>query len=292
MSSKAMSPGAHLLRHSRLLSLPPPIPPPTAYTSLRSGKTFPTQQAISTPSSSHSRGDWGLKRNLPLKVTQKYLKYNELDTIEHRTTFESAHGEVMALRRWQEMDIPLTLPSEGGHTDETLSPSARRAQALKNHPTARQNASLTKWRYESPYLQNLPPRALRAWLLKKVRPRREEFITFLKRNEYLQASSKLSSGAPNHEPTAKDLADIKIDLAKLRNDPLVLESLITAFLDLPKNSPPPATHPSAGLQYTRSTAYMPNHPYTGPDNGPGRSFPGRQFQSRWQTLAGIAGLVA
>lgn len=60
-----------------------------------------------TPESSRSRGDWGLKRPIPRKVDSKYLRFSNIDTMEHRTTFESSHDTVMTAKKWQEMGVPL-----------------------------------------------------------------------------------------------------------------------------------------------------------------------------------------
>lgn len=64
------APTAQLLRSSRLFSLPPPLPRPKQEdrrgTGVETSDTaitpYPTYQIITTPGSSRSRGDWGLKR--------------------------------------------------------------------------------------------------------------------------------------------------------------------------------------------------------------------------------------
>src|SRR4051794_22399778 len=103
MSSKRLSPAARLFRHSKLVSIAAPLPSkkPTSV----SLSPYPTHQAITAPASSIARGDWGLKRNLPPKILGNYVRYNELDTIEHRTTFEPADDFVIALKKWQEMGL-------------------------------------------------------------------------------------------------------------------------------------------------------------------------------------------
>lgn len=58
------------------------------------------------PASSHARGNWGLKRDLPTKTRYPFLRYTALDTLEHFTTYESASDDVLTLKKWQEMDVP------------------------------------------------------------------------------------------------------------------------------------------------------------------------------------------
>ena len=309
-ATKAVSPGALLLRNSRLMSMPPPLPCTASqnniWTRPGTSSTHPTVQVITTPTSSLHRGDWGLKRNLPLKVTQKYLKYHKLDTLEHRTTFESAHGEVMVLKRWQEMDIPLTMsqgrlerasvfaeidevhPQTGGPTNPDDPDTLLAETDFKTPPRTR--PSPTKWRYRGPYMQSMNPKELATYINSKVKPRKLEFLEYVKRHQYFSSHNTLSS-IPNRLPTEEELKDIKVNTSALRADPLVLQQLVISFLDLPTFSPP-ATHPSAGLHYIRTPSHLPNHPYMGPQEQPA-SFPGRQFQGRAvNVFAGVGGLVA
>jgi hypothetical protein len=121
--SKAMnSPTGRLLRFSRLFSLPPPLPAApvessTAGQTLRTSDTatqpYPTYQAISTPASSRSRGDWGLKRPLPSRSIPKnspHLRIKAIDNLNHITDFESAADHTQTLAKWQDMNVPITLP--------------------------------------------------------------------------------------------------------------------------------------------------------------------------------------
>ncbi|RPB24606.1 hypothetical protein L211DRAFT_784889, partial [Terfezia boudieri ATCC MYA-4762] len=274
---KAVSPGALLLRKSRLMAIPPPLTSThnNIWSPSSASSTHPTVQAITTPASSHHRGDWGLKRNLPLKVSQKYLKYHSLDTLEHRTTFESAHGDVMVLKRWQEMDIPLT------KSQLTLAVRASVFDEIDE----------TKWRYKGPFMQSMNPKELAVYINSKVKPRKQEFLEYVKRYQYISSHNSVSS-IPNRLPTKEELNDIKVDILTLRADPLILEKLVISFLDLPTFSAPPETHPSAGLHYIRTASHWANHPYTGPQRQ-SPTFPGRQLHGRASNVfAGVGGFVA
>src|SRR5689334_15181708 len=107
---QSLSPTANLLRNSRLFSIPNPLPRPPASVQFRDGagvikesetatRPFPTHQAIATTPKSAARGDWGLKRPLPvrsrlLQSGDPVVRVNALDTIEHITDFDSATDHV------------------------------------------------------------------------------------------------------------------------------------------------------------------------------------------------------
>src|SRR5690554_1357851 len=111
MSTRSVSPGGALLRASRMFSVPAPLQRPVS--ELASTVTFnsdsatlphPTQLSISTPPSSLSKGDWGFKRNLPLRSTTKtstpVIRISAVDTYEHITEFGSAADHTLTLRKW------------------------------------------------------------------------------------------------------------------------------------------------------------------------------------------------
>jgi hypothetical protein len=136
MTAVRLSPAANLLRNSRLFALPSPIPLPTAdrYTDIPTSDTattiYPTRAALETPKTSLKRGDWGLKRALPIKTTTKtgtptFRIRGGIDTPEHIADFESAADHVINLRKFQELDLRITLPDEKGRGKrDNLSPFA------------------------------------------------------------------------------------------------------------------------------------------------------------------------
>ncbi|KAF1940445.1 hypothetical protein EJ02DRAFT_435625 [Clathrospora elynae] len=121
LNRQSLSPTAHLLRNSRLFSLPNPLPRPLVSETYGAGITkasasatlpYPTHQAITTTKSSLARGDWGLKRPLPsrsylVQVSDPVLRINQLDTIEHVTDFDSAADHVRTRQKWEEMGVPM-----------------------------------------------------------------------------------------------------------------------------------------------------------------------------------------
>ncbi|KAF2197093.1 hypothetical protein GQ43DRAFT_444535 [Delitschia confertaspora ATCC 74209] len=120
VSRQSASPAANLLRNSRLFSLPSPLPKPSPSADTGSSTQgvsdtatlpYPTHQAIATTLSSLSRGDWGLKRNLPLKSTantsKPAIRFSAIDTIEQITDFESAQDHVRTVEKWEELNVPM-----------------------------------------------------------------------------------------------------------------------------------------------------------------------------------------
>ncbi|KAK5047220.1 hypothetical protein LTR84_006742 [Exophiala bonariae] len=136
MSAARLSPSANLLRNSRLFAIPSALPLPVAptYTETRSSDTattiYPIRAALETPKTSLKRGDWGLKRALPIKTTTKtgtptFRIRGGIDTPQHTADFESAADHVINLKKFQELDLRITLPDEKGRVKrDNLSPFA------------------------------------------------------------------------------------------------------------------------------------------------------------------------
>lgn len=74
-----------LLRKSRLASFDPSIP-----------------QVYTTHMQYRSRGEWGMKRNLPNFLRSNNITVEALDTIEHQTPYKSAESFVKFTKRWKE----------------------------------------------------------------------------------------------------------------------------------------------------------------------------------------------
>ncbi|OIW28349.1 hypothetical protein CONLIGDRAFT_373814 [Coniochaeta ligniaria NRRL 30616] len=286
-SARSVSPGAALLRTSRLFSLPPPLPPPHRDDSFKSSDTatepYPTRQIITTTSLSRRTGDWGLKRPLPLKTTTKsstpMIKVKQVDSIEAITDFKPAADHGITLRKFQEMNIPITIPSNKGGMNMDM-----------------------RWKFKGPWLAGLTDGELQKYIEKNVRNRRTEFRSFLKTklakemNE--SAAQKAIDGGEEAAPQELDeskITDVQLTnfLRRLREDRPRLYKLVSQFLDLAPIGPPthnsdmwkreytttpltitvgnpyakegpPITHPSAGLSYLRTASYLENHPFYGP----------------------------
>ncbi|BCS03522.1 mitochondrial 37S ribosomal protein bS1m [Aspergillus luchuensis] len=312
MATARLSPTANLLRKSRLFALPQALtPPPTPPTSKNVNESetatlpHPIRASIVTPSSSLSRGDWGLKRPLPAKSTSErssrpVVRVNALDTFEHITDFESAADHTVTLEKFQELNMPISLPARvtygtsiiprhqspfESHVDNTHT-----SEGLKE-PGARQ------FRHSGPWLAGQTEAEFQAYL-KKVRKNKPEILQKLR--EYFVAKREAEQ-RKQAQDNGQDLATLRpveitdeefqVYLKKLRTDPFSLGPVVFELLDLPSppavpssrlNNPyyqspgsklssaeyvasgPPRTHPSAGLSYTRSHALIYNHPKYGP----------------------------
>ena len=301
MAVGKLSPTANLLRNSRLFSLPPPISQPTQsfaathkYTSDSATSPYPTNAAIETTQSSLSRGDWGLKRSLPSKSTARtstpIIWIRNIDSPYNHVEFGSAANHALNLRKWQEMNIPMTSTRKG--LPQRASSSGRFTGArsvfesdIDNIERRKGLAKLARWKYQGPWLPGQSEGDFQAYL-KKVRGQKSRFRRFLRQYaaEKLalsRRSSDLEEGKDvSHGPV--ELSDVEFNdfLAHLRRNSEALNALIQEFLDLPPHktadfeSPssglaqlaqePPSTHPSAGLGYLRTSSYIHNHPILGP----------------------------
>ncbi|KAI9671073.1 MAG: hypothetical protein M1831_005158 [Alyxoria varia] len=311
MSTKRASPTAALLRQSRLFSLPQPLPRQTggsitnsslAGTQSKSSNTatppYPTQQAIATPPSSQARGDWGLKRPLPLRSTTRSstpaFRVNAVDTREHITDFDSSGDMVLTLQKYQELGLPLSslrksnqqkenaksiFEEDVDHTDPDFARTSRTGQGPK------------RWKYQGPWLPGMSQLDFAEYVRNALQGRKEEFLAFARERKAQRVQServrtKTEQGKRDEISTSprnpQNLTDEAFEeqLRLLRNGfemESELAQLLAEFLDLPSESSishnkfttkgtkaPHATHPSAGLSYLRSDAVLPNHPLLGP----------------------------
>ena len=288
--------------------MPAPVPPPPSSSIVSPPSSpYPTLQAITTTRSSAHRGDWGLKRGLPLRASHKttYLRYRDLDTIEHMTTFESAHDDVLTLKKWQEMDIPLMKGESMGEYTLGATPADR--IGYFNHKTTvfdgrEAKSENYKWRYKGPYIAGMSEKELREYIKKSILPRKDEFCAYVKERQnvdmlkqkysYSGASSEVYKTQAEIEREAALMGEKEVDMMALRDDPSRLERLVIEFLDIPTTRPY-QTHTSAGLHYTRSYAYAHNDPEEGPQR-PKQGIPSRRLNHLGSAgmLVGVGGVVA
>ncbi|KAK3939845.1 mitochondrial ribosomal protein MRP51 [Diplogelasinospora grovesii] len=347
-AARSVSPGGALLRASRLFSLPAPIPPPlgditsSAYNSESSTQPFPTHQVITTLSSSRKRGDWGLKRPLPLKTTTKsstpMLRVKQIDSIEQITDYSSAADHGLTLKKFQELRLPITAPTKnqnGGYGADRMNLPKRSVFEEDSDFTAvdpeQQGAVKDKrWKFNGPWLAGMTQGDFKKWLAKNVRTRRLEFRQFLKKKlavEMLRPATQKALDNGEELPSAIDPETISEEqlteyLRRLRQNNQELYDMVGQFLDLAPLQPPtmsdvrlgllggakadlrttenpyadsgpPVTHPSAGISYLRTAAYLDNHPIYGPQ----RNHPPQQarvVRPRRQAIdgkLGVAGFV-
>ena len=312
----SVSPTAHLLRTSRLFSLPPPLRKATYNTSISSTISatsptatmpFPSNQAIQTTAACSAEGDWGLKRPLPLKstinTTTPIIRVTAIDTIDHITDFESAADHTMSLRKWQEMNIPITLnaPEDDEKPMSTKADEPFRSvfesefdKTYKDE--ASMNPNVGRWKFKGPWLAGQTEGEFQDYIKTTIRRKRGEFRAFIKlwmERELTKQKANLARQEGQDQPADVRLSndDFEKRFIAFRQQTNKLNEAIWEFLDLPGSPPrrdqtatpsgsdsefahylaqrtaelgPPATHPAAGISYLRSAAYTPNHPFLGP----------------------------
>ncbi|KAK4100230.1 hypothetical protein N658DRAFT_497453 [Parathielavia hyrcaniae] len=273
MASRSVSPGGALLRTSRIFAMANPIPPPvtdsssgaTSFSSNMATLDFPTHQVITTLSSARKRGEWGLKRSLPLKTTLKskipMLRVKAIDSAEQITDFTSATDHGMNRRKFLELGIPLTArrPAGGDGGDSsnqnrpTLSMNLPQKSVFEKEidttdldPDDLAKAIDNRWRFNGPWLAGMTTGKFQKYLEKEVRPRRPEFREFLKKKiaaELHQAAANEALDKGTEPPAPLDASSVTEDqlidfLRKLRHDSQALYDMVGQFLDLAPLAPP------------------------------------------------------
>ena len=336
MSVRKLSPTANILRSSRLFSLPPPLPRPapdlnsvTNYYSDSATTPYPTHAAIETTQSSLSRGDWGLKRALPLKSTTKSstptIHIDNIDSIDHITDFGSAADHSITLQKWQELDMPLSIHRSKNTTGDSLPQAHSAFDSAYDNTEVATNKRATgtqdgRWKFKGPWLAGKTDGDFRSYVQKKIRSRKSGFRQFLavqlqqekavaRRRKATEEGIDLSEQT-NEDNTVSE-AELEAYIRQLRNREVVLHKVIEDYLDLPREKGqntsnhttqyvqqgPPTTHPSAGLSYLRTDSYIYNHPTLGPQENrapvEGRVIVPQKTGNRKnpRALIGIAGVV-
>lgn len=260
-TGRTLSPGGALLRSSRMFSLPTAIPAPpgdfksaSSYQVDTATQPFPTLQTVTTPEKFRQRGDWGFKRNFPLRATATtstpYVRVKHVDSIEHVTDFNSAADHTLTLEKWQELNMAISLP----HVQQERSDakSVRNYEELKSvfedkfdftaiDDDKIRQAGHRRWKYNGPWLANLAEGEFQSYLKKQVRGRRAEFREFLKvqmaAEQTAEARQRAMDQGTNEEVREvrpEDITDGHIldFLRKSRNYRLDLYNYVSKFLDL------------------------------------------------------------
>lgn len=166
-------------------------------------------------------------------------------------------------------------------------------------------AGRKRWKYKGPWLANLPEGEFQTYIKKQVRGRRSEFREFLKvqlaprltREARARAMEEgIDQEVSDLQPeqvTDEQIMDFLRDSREEGSTRRDLYNYVSKFLDLapcPREkidyvyelahgqsevftaedpysaTGPPVTHPSAGLSYLRTNAFLENHPVYGPQS--------------------------
>lgn len=246
------SPGAKLLRASRLFSVPKALPEPASasfniggHKSLTMTRNSPSYQAFTTPKSSRENGDWGFKRPFPLKSTNStstpLIRVKQVDTIENVTDFNSASDLSLTLEKFQEMHVAPLLPKG---IDRAGNPIEQRGGVFEEDMDVTDfkhgEGVDRKWKFRGPWLARMDEGAFEEYLQKKVRPKRHEFRQLLRQRLLAkknrdQKTIALEAGQPAPEAIKMESiteADFIDYLRDLRSDRPTLYDVVTEFLDL------------------------------------------------------------
>ncbi|KAK7543024.1 mitochondrial ribosomal protein subunit-domain-containing protein [Phyllosticta citricarpa] len=262
MARKLSSPTANLLRNSRLFSLPPPIPPPfegdgafeASVGSDTATQAFPTYQAIATPASSLHRGDWGMKRPLPMRETTRStapaMRVFEVDTINFITDFESAGDHVRTLEKWQQLNMPLSSGSNVGASSTHQHVSVFNEREDNTYLDAdMRSKGHGKWKYDGPWVGEMTTGEFEKFLKTKVKGAKQgqrnqpSFgeVLHKKITEMVLAQRKEEARAEGAEPPEEDGFEIseqeyELRLKMLREDTTLsspLSQWIIQYFDMP-----------------------------------------------------------
>lgn len=225
------------------------------------------------------------------------IRVDAVDSIEHITDFRSSADHVLTLRKWQEMGIPISMPepprrpgaSTMGGSASIGPPRSVFESNVDNTAVAHQNTGIDqqRWKYKGPWLAGKSDGDFEDYIRKEIKRRKIEFHRVLRERllEKKAATRKreaMESGE-EFEAGTVEVSDQEFEsyVKSLREGYSELNNFVHQFLDLPpspsgrgsgRNSlasvyseqGPPKTHPSAGLSYNRTSAYIQNHPILGP----------------------------
>lgn len=179
-----------------MFSLPSGLPPPpgdyqaaTSYNSDTATQAFPTLQTVTAPEAFRQRGDWGFKRNFPLRSTARtstpYLRIKQVDSMEHVTDFASAANHTLTLEKWQEMNIAISVPHATARDHVPMTDPLESVFEDKYDFTAIDSEKINesnqrRWKYRGPWLANLTEGEFQTYIKREVRGRRAEFRQFLR----------------------------------------------------------------------------------------------------------------
>ncbi|EEP76759.1 predicted protein [Uncinocarpus reesii 1704] len=238
----------------------------------------------------------------------------------------------MTLRKFQELSLPISTVIETGVSSDAgggRHASVFEENADNTHESKMPDTPDTKrFRFKGPWLAGQSPAEFNIYL-KTIRKQRPQFLEKLRHilaeRKVLEARKELlDRGEPLQEQQVpQELGDEEFEAAlrSLRANPESLGPEVHKFLDLatPPTCPnqylkrrrwvagpsnissteyanhgPPMTHPSAGLSYLRTKAYMDNHPVAGPQqqHKPVQArVLGARKSHKLQTVVGVAGIV-
>ncbi|KAH7031307.1 mitochondrial ribosomal protein MRP51 [Microdochium trichocladiopsis] len=288
MTTPAVSPGAALLRASRMFSLPAAISSPpgdwstaTKHHSDTATKHFPTRLSVTTTQASRVNGDWGFKRSFPAKTTSKQtiplIRINKVDAIEEVTDFDSASDHSLTLLKFQEMNMAITTPParKSDVYDSYTKPVSvfeEDSDITAFEPGQETESENKRWRFNGPWLAGMADGDFEKYLNKNVRNRRADFRAYLKQHMAKEQTAEKRRTALEAGQDDKQVAEVAPEaitdeiytenLRRLRADRIELYRLISRFLDLAPVSIEAETQNIGAMAHNVSREFRQTGPYS------------------------------
>ncbi|KAG5518830.1 hypothetical protein PMAC_002360 [Pneumocystis sp. 'macacae'] len=240
-----------LLRGSRLVALPQAIGKRTLE------KYYPTHQIIKSPPSSHFRGNWGLKRDMPL-IKASYISIDSLDTLQHQTPFESESTKFNFLQRWKEMRIHL-YTTKLVSNDKKGEKDLRKIQKTPISPFV--PVKIPKKNALHKNISDMSLKEFKKYIL-KLKTKKNDFIQFIMQQQKQSLSTYQQTELP---PFSKSIG--------LQKTHSLINKYIGDFLNIPENNQKiQKTLPNSGLDYCPNGYLSPIMEFNGSRK---KSFPAR-----------------
>ncbi|KAK1244548.1 hypothetical protein MKX07_003347 [Trichoderma sp. CBMAI-0711] len=238
-----------------------------------------------------------------MATSTPYIRIKQVDTVENVTNFASAADHSLSLEKFQELRVAMSVPfnpDKKSHSASTRSELWHKSVFEEDMDFTEFKGGRgddRRWKFQGPWLARMTEGEFVEYLNKKVRPKRAHFRALLKQklaDDITTSQNKVALDEGREAPPKVEVRDITEAqftdyLRALRNDRVTLYALVSKFLDLaPLGQPvgiihafwadrdsvapdspygksgPPPSHPSAGISYLRTNAFMENHPVYGP----------------------------
>lgn len=228
------------------------------------------------------------------------IRIGDVDSIDHITEFESAADYTITLRKWQEMNVPISLalpPRTMMDEARSLLPNESVFEAsLDNTERGRGETNNARWKFKGPWLASKSESEFRKYVEKRIRWQKDAFREVLRSElqaRIVEDQKRIATDlGKDFKPGLIEISEGDLDafIRQLRQQRKKLHQLIEKFLDLPNyeeltgqvpttthfsgrtktkehvflEDGPPKTHPAAGLSYLRTASHIHNHPILGP----------------------------
>ena len=170
------------------------------------------------------------------------MRVNALDTFEHVTDFESAADHTMTLEKFQELNMPVSLPTKVNYFSSLLpNHQSPFESSFDNTDTSKDlsGPGAKQFRHSGPWLAGQTEAEFHSYL-EKVRRSKPELMQKLREHiaakrtaERRKTAQDNGEDLENLEPVNLSEEEFKNSLKTLRADPSAFGPVIFDLLDLP-----------------------------------------------------------